>query len=172
MSILGVATLLVDRRVRFSPDIIGHYNKELVIVERDARSSLFVGLDPNRLSLARMGKRGEGIIGGEENLDRLKTAGHIRADAAMALSFWKNPEKIPSAWNKEEGGVYFDGDIFFRPSNGYRFVLCLRPIKKPDGSKCHWTLEFHWLGGDWFYRPPSVVIDVLAEEAAIILVPV
>ncbi|MFZ2831621.1 MAG: hypothetical protein WAZ40_00515 [Minisyncoccia bacterium] len=112
-------------------------------IEQDTRSASLSEFDSAKVSLVSMLRSGETSITGEENLARLKEAGHVRLGAKQFLVYWENQSTIPETWKDRVNGniryIYFDGDEL-RGSDGSRYVLSLC---WDDGR---WRWGVGWLG--------------------------
>lgn len=104
-------------------------------IEQDTRSASLTEFDPTNGLLVSTLKYGERSITGEENLARLKEAGHVRLGAKQFLAFWENQSTIPEAWKDKMDGnirfIYFEGDV----------------LRGPYGNRC--VLYLDWHGGKW-----------------------
>jgi hypothetical protein len=143
----------VDRSSPFDPaKFIG---KGWTIEEQDERSLALSEVDLTKVRFEDMLKSGENSIQGEEKLNRLKKAGHIRLDAKFFQTLWENRQMISASWKEKIGGniryIVFDGTVL-RNSPGNRYVLCLYW----DGDI--WIWNYCWLGNDWGDDGPSAVL--------------
>lgn len=124
---------------------------------QDVRSAWLPEFDPTKVRLVSMLKSGETTISGEENLARLKEAGHVRLGTKQFLAYWENKSTIPESWKDKVVGnihfIYFDGDELRSP-DGSRYVLCLY---WRDGE---WRWGVYWLDRD---RDASYLSAVLAS---------
>lgn len=96
--------------------------------EQDNGSLALTEIDLTRVRLESMLEEGEPSVPGEEKLERLKAAKHIRLDAKVFLTLWENLNLIPESWKEKTSGtttfIYFDGTVL-RDSDGCRYVLVL-----------------------------------------------
>ncbi|MFC1612370.1 hypothetical protein ACFL29_00920 [Patescibacteria group bacterium] len=143
----------IDRKNPFvSEEFLG---KGWKILEQDERSLALTEINLADVRLLSMLKDNETRIKGEEKLERLKEAGHIRLDAKIFQILWENQELIPELWKEKTNGcttyIFFDGTIL-RHSHGLRCVLCLCWLV----SEWHW--DYSWLESDWFVDDSSVVL--------------
>jgi len=153
--------LVIDRTTPFNPaEFIGS-GWTIEIEEEDERSLALTEVDFSKIRLETMLKKGETSINGEEKLKRLKEAGHIRLDAKVFQTLWKDKTLIPESWKKKMNGnttyIFFDGTILRIPSSG-RCVLCLC---WDDGG---WRWGCYWLGDDWGGCGPSAVCPQVSPQ--------
>ncbi len=127
--------LEIDRTTPFDPaefDAPGYISEE-----QDERSLALLAIDPNKVSLVNCLKKKERLVGGEENLKRLKNAmpRHILLGAAAFRTLWENQSFIPKYWkgkgDREILYIHFPGTTFRAscyPPRKHRFVfyLCYR----------------------------------------------
>lgn len=119
--------MLINRSIPFDPvEFIGF---GWSIVEQDERSLALGEVDISAIRLETALKDGEEHVQGEDKIRRLTASGHIRLDAKIFQTFWRNRERIPESWkkkweNKYNNFIYFDGTIFQDP-HGERCVLCM-----------------------------------------------
>ena len=121
------------------------------IAEQDERSLALTKIDMSKVRLESMLERGESVVIGGKKLERLKTAGYIRLDAAMLQALLKEPRLIPREWKKRQA-VSFDGTILL-DRKGRRYVLCLY-----HGDSGYWGCYPYWLNNVWSARGPSAVL--------------
>lgn len=107
-------------------------------IEQDVRFASLPEFDPAKVFLVSTLNPGETSLTGEENLARLKEAGHVCLGAKQFLAYWENPSTIPEAWkDKADGnirGIYFDGDV----------------LRDPHGGRA--VLSLFWGGSEWNWR--------------------
>ena len=143
----------IDRTTPFDP--VKLLGQGWTIDEQDERSLALNHVDLAGVRLERMLKEEETQIGGEERLERLKKAGHIRLDAKVFQTLWEAKKLIPESWKEKINGniryILFDGTVFCSP-DGRRSVLYLYW----DGGCWHW--DYHWLGHDRYVAGPSAVL--------------
>jgi hypothetical protein len=137
--------LPIDRTRPFDP--VKFLGKGWSIVEEDERSLALTQLDPTKIRLEHMLKKGEISIKGGERLRRLKEAGYIRLDAKIFQTLWENRAFIPESWKHKD--VYFDGTVLRNPENGLLYAL-----RFCGGGG--WGS--YWLEYDRDARNPSVVL--------------
>lgn len=148
LMVVVAAVLHINRKKPFDPvKFIGEGWK---IAEQDERSLALTELDMSKVRLETTLKEGESSVKGEEKLNRLKAAGHVRLDAAIFQALWENQGLIPEEW-KEVGAVYFDGTIILSPF-GDRCVLYL------SWRGGRWRWYYYWLVSAWHARFPSAVL--------------
>lgn len=145
--------VIIDRSLEFDPaSFIG---KGWKIEEQDERSLALTEMNLTKVHFKTCLKSGEDHIKGEEKFERLKKAGHIRLNAKIFLTLWKNQQLIPESWKEKIGGstryIFFDGTILLS-SRGDRYVLCLYW----DGGRWHWY--YRWLDHDFSAYDPSAVL--------------
>ncbi len=143
----------VDRATPFNPvEFIG---SGWSIAEQDERSIALFEVNLGSIRFEHMLKSSESWVKGEDKLQRLKNAGHIRLDAKVLQTLWENKHLIPEQWKEKTNGnttsIYFDGTVLRRP-DGRRYVLCLC---WRDGR---WDWSCSWLGSVWSAHGPSVVL--------------
>jgi hypothetical protein len=141
--------LRINRRKPFDPVSFPGLGEGWKIAEQDAQSLAITEVDISKISLETTLKEGETSVGGEEKQKRLKSAKHVRLDAAVFQAFWENQGMIPEEW-KKAGLIFFDGTILLS-SRGSRCVLSLYWL----GSQWHWG---RWLVNDFDSRSPSAVL--------------
>lgn len=123
--------IFIDRTQPFDP--VQFLGKDWSIEEQDECSLALTQLNFAKVHLVNMLREGETGINGEEWLERLKEAGHIRLDAKIFQTFRENQVFIPEHWKGKP--VYFFGTVL-RDPGGYRCVLYL--CRRGDGQ---WALE-------------------------------
>ncbi len=127
--------IITINRGSFSPTELVGWDWSAIEAETDTRSTALSELDLTKVHHVRMLEDGETHITGEENLKRLKVSGHIRLDANIFMTLWKNQDLIPESWkeriNNNARFIYFDGTVL-QSTYGRRCVLCL-----------------YWRGGNW-----------------------
>lgn len=132
----------IDRSKPFDPTTFPRPGERWRIAEQDERALALNEVTLDSIQLLRMLEQGEFFVNGEDKLERLKKAGHIRLDAKVFQTLWENQTLIPARWKEKTNGaatfIYFDGTILLDPS-GLRYVLsfCWR-----DGE---WHQYFSWL---------------------------
>lgn len=123
--------------------------------EQDERALDLTEVDISKIRLETMLKSGEVSVGGEERLERLKKAGHIRLDVKIFQILWENQSLIPEEWKEKTNGnttfIFFDGTILRGPV-GDRGVLCL------CWSGGEWDWDGDWLGDGFGADDPSAVL--------------
>lgn len=145
--------IFIDRSTPFNPaKFIG---KGWTIEEEDERALALTEVDISSVRLWSMLREGEPEIVGEDNLKRLKNAGHIRLDAKVFQMLWENQHLIPSSWKDKTYGdtthIYFPGTVLRNPG-GDRDVLCL------CWDERGWYWGARWLGDDWYRCHPSALL--------------
>jgi len=148
--------MIIDRTTPFNPaEFIGD---SWTIEEEDKRSLALTEVDFDEIRLETTLKKGETSINGEEKLKRLEKAGHIRLDAKVFQTLWKDKTLIPESWKKMDGyTIYFNGTILRGP-NGSRCVLCLY------WSGGEWRWDYCWLALDWDDCSPSAVYPQVSPQ--------
>ncbi|MBU1179889.1 hypothetical protein KJ885_03020 [Patescibacteria group bacterium] len=141
--------IIVDRANSFCPARL-FKNDDYNIYEQDERSIGLVKIAPANIRLVDVLAKNEERIKGEERLSRLKQADHIRLDANVLLTLWKNQHLVPDDW-KKKGRIFFDGTIL-RDSRGCRSVLYLRWFSVT------WDWRYHSLKSRWDNGYPSAVL--------------
>ena len=154
LTIVGEPRIIpIDRAQPFDP--VKLLGQGWVIDEQDERSLALNQVDLAEVKLEHMLKKNENRIKGEEKLERLKEAGHIRLDAKIFQTFRENQALIPEAWKQKTKGnttfIFFDGTIL-RDPYGRRYVLCLYW----RGGRWGWGCI--WLEDDWDVSRPSAVL--------------
>ena len=129
-------TIRINRDTLFDPVQFMHH-RGLEIEERDERSVMLEEIDTATIALVSM-LQGETAIRGEEHLNRLKQAGHIRLDAKVFQTLWENQHIIPEYWQgatNDPKHIFFDGTIL---KNEYgRYVISM-----------YWDVDQRW---SWTY---------------------
>lgn len=155
--IVGEPKIIHIHRNGFNPiEFIGS-GSSIIMKETDWRSVALTELDLNKVKYVTMLKKGETSINGEEKLKRLKKDGHIRLDADILFTLWKNRHLIPESW-KERGVngntkfIYFDGTVLRRVS-GHRCILYLY------WCGVAWRWDVRWLDNDWRSDDLSAVLE-------------
>jgi len=130
---IGESKIVAINRDHFDPKKFIGDDWSILEDETDTRSSDEFNL--TKVELVTMLNDGETCLKGEEKLKRLKSSDHIRLDADIFLTFWKNKHLIPESWKEKINGntrfIFFDGTVL-RRSDGGRYVLYL-----------------YWRGGAW-----------------------
>lgn len=123
--------------------------------EQDPRALALTELDFSRLRLVRTLKEDENVVGGEENLRRLREIRHICLDAKAFQVLWQNRQLLPDLLKEQTNGdttyIFFHGTTLRYP-DGNRGVLCLVLL---DAG---WRWGYHWLDDDWGVYGPSLVL--------------
>lgn len=123
-----------------------------LIDEQDERSLVLNQVYLSEIALETCLKEDERSISGEENLERLKQAGHIRLDARFFIALW-NKKLIPDAWKGYV--IYFDGTILRRSNgSGFRYILYLIWV---DHDQC------------WCWNPARLDFDRRANGLSAVL---
>ena len=129
-------TIRINRDTLFDPVQFMHH-RGLEIEERDERSVMLEEIDTADIALVST-LQGEAAIRGEEHLNRLKQAGHIRLDAKVFQTLWENQHIIPEYWQgatNDPKHIFFDGTIL---KNEYgRYVISM-----------YWDVDQRW---SWTY---------------------
>ena len=150
------AVVIIDRVAPFNPVKLLD-RSGWTIDEQDERSLVLNQVDITSIRLGHMLKKNEIRINGEENLRRLKKAGHIRLDAKVFQTLWEDKSLIPESWKKGTKGkityIYFDGTVLRGP-DGHRDVLGLWWYL---GSWC-WICYSFWRGRSG--NSPSAVLEL------------
>src|SRR3989338_6445686 len=148
--------MIIDRTTPFNPaEFIG---SGWTIEEEDKRSLALTDVDFDEIRLETTLKKSDTSINGEEKLKRLEKAGHIRLDAKVFQTLWKDKTLIPESWKKMDGyTIYFNGTILRSPS-GDRCVLYLFWL---DGE---WRWRYNWLGLAWDGYYPSAVYPQVSPQ--------
>lgn len=143
----------IDRTTAFDP--VAFLGADWSIVEQDGRSLELAEVDPTKVRLETMLKKGETSVGGEEKLKRLIASGNIRLDAKIFQAFWENQHLIPEHWKQPTNGnttfIFFDGEVLRSPIGN----RCVPYLYWLDGE---WRRNAKWLGNDWDVRTPSAVL--------------
>ena len=129
-------SIKIDRKKLFDP-VQFMYHQSLEIEEQDKRSVMLEEIDSATISLESMLKD-ETVIRGEEHLERLKQAGHIRLDASVFQTLWENQHLIPEYWQgtfDNPKNIFFDGTVF-KDKHG-RYVISM-----------YWDVDQKW---NWTY---------------------
>jgi len=129
-------SIKIDRKKLFDP-VQFTYHQSLEIEEQDKRSIVLDEIDSATISLESMLKD-EPVIGGEEHLERLKQAGHIRLDAKVFQTLWENQHLIPEYWQgtpDNPKNIFFDGTVF--KDKCRRYVISM-----------YWDVDQEW---SWTY---------------------
>lgn len=123
--------------------------------EQDTQSLAITELNPSKIRLVSTLREGETVVGGEENLRRLREANHVCLDAGIFQTFWNHKELIPPLSKELTNGattyIFFAGTTLRSP-DGDRHVLYLFF----DGSLWRWFCR--WLANDWHVSRPSAVL--------------
>jgi hypothetical protein len=126
------------------------------IEEEDENSLSLNQVDLANVQLKHMLNPDEIHISGEQRLERLKKAGHIRLDAKVLQTLWENQGLIPEVWKqKTDGGtirIFFDGTILLDP-NGVRSSLFLDLMIEDQ-----WRWYVYGLNLDRYICHPSAVL--------------
>lgn len=123
--------------------------------DQDKRALDLTEVDISKIRLETMLRSGEASVGGEERLERLKKAGHIRLDVKIFQILWENQSLIPEEWKEKTDGnttfIFFDGTILRYP-RGDRCVLYLY------WSVGKWCWLCYWLDYSFDAHSPSAVL--------------
>ena len=122
--------------------------------DQDERSLALTEIDLCKIRLETMLKRREHSIGGEEKIKRLISAGHIRLDARIFETLWRNQLHISERFKKETDDsithLCFDGTILRSPASE-RCVLFFF-------FHCGWYWRYRGLNLSWYTHAPSLVL--------------
>jgi hypothetical protein len=128
----------------------------LQIDEQDERSTILNEIDTSKIVLESL-LQGETSISREEHLKLLKQAGHIRLDARLFRTLWKNQELIPEYWKgtlKDHKHIFFDGTVLKNQCG--RYVIGMYWNRNDEWSWTCCRLD----KGRWKAKDVSAVLNV------------